>query len=270
MSPDHDPSRREALVGLTGLVAAAGPAGGPSLFLVPGDGPTAGWSDFARHRAAGTAPGLDFAATVGSLVYPMAEGIVVVSTFDRISGHVVVLDHAPWQTRYAHMEQRLVSVGERVPRARPLGRAGASGLGAGLGPHLHVDLHVELVYRYLLDRTDGVEVGPHLWFDPVSFAAEHAIDAFGNRTLPWPGDRGRALDAVHRHDALVAARRLRAWLPPGFSPDPDPAFPSAATPQDLRFRGRIRAAVGDPEPRIQAALRAWVAVRPALTSPVGR
>jgi len=89
----------------------------------------------AMHR------GIDIANEQGVPVIAPAAGIVTFAEFDGAFGRVVVLDHGYGiRTRYAHMAELAVRLGDRVERGARIGSVGNSG--RSTGPHLHYEVDV--------------------------------------------------------------------------------------------------------------------------------
>jgi murein DD-endopeptidase MepM/ murein hydrolase activator NlpD len=87
--------------------------------------------------------GLDFVAAVGKNVYSTGDGTV---TFVQISrtgyGNEIVIDHAfGFGSRYAHLDQVLVTEGQKIKRGQVIGKVGQSG--RATGPHLHYEVLYE-------------------------------------------------------------------------------------------------------------------------------
>jgi murein DD-endopeptidase MepM/ murein hydrolase activator NlpD len=87
--------------------------------------------------------GLDFVAAVGKNVYATGDGTV---TFVQISrtgyGNEIVIDHAfGFGSRYAHLDQVLVTEGQKIKRGQVIGKVGQSG--RATGPHLHYEVLYE-------------------------------------------------------------------------------------------------------------------------------
>jgi len=98
--------------------------------------------------------GLDFVAPIGTNVYATGDGTV---TFQQISrtgyGNEIVIDHAfGFGSRYDHLDQILVSLGQKIKRGQLIGKVGRSG--RSTGPHLHY----EVLY-------EGKPVNPAFYFD---------------------------------------------------------------------------------------------------------
>ncbi len=83
--------------------------------------------------------GVDLRAAYGQEVQAAGSGRVVFSGEQRGYGTTVVVEHANGtRSRYAHLSAALVSKGERVDSATPVGRAGHSG--RATGTHLHFEV----------------------------------------------------------------------------------------------------------------------------------
>jgi murein DD-endopeptidase MepM/ murein hydrolase activator NlpD len=94
--------------------------------------------------------GLDIAAPYGSVIRPVAPGIVVFTGRYEGFGNLVVVKHGNDLTsHYAHCWGVKVKVGQLVTKATPLGFVGSSG--RATGPHLHLEV-----------RFKGASVDP-LW-----------------------------------------------------------------------------------------------------------
>jgi len=107
-------------------------------------------------------PGIDFAASIGTPVYATADGkVAVVDVKFSGYGKLVEIDHGfGYRTRYAHMHDFAVSVGQNVKRGDLIGYVGNTGLSTA--PHLHYEVHI-----------NGVQVDPvHYFFNDLT-AAEY-------------------------------------------------------------------------------------------------
>ena len=83
--------------------------------------------------------GLDFDAEPGSDIKVVAGGVVVWSGERAGYGNVVDVDHGNgYMTRYAHNQQNLVRVGERVRFGQVIGKVGSTG--RSTGPHCHFEV----------------------------------------------------------------------------------------------------------------------------------
>ena len=85
--------------------------------------------------------GVDMVADTGTPVYAAADGVVTVSEADATFGNWVEIDHGAgadghrWTTRYAHMDDRSVQVGQTVQAGELVGHVGSTG--QSTGNHLH-------------------------------------------------------------------------------------------------------------------------------------
>lgn len=88
--------------------------------------------------------GVDIAADAGTPVYAAADGVVTVSEADATFGNWVEIDHGTsadghrWTTRYAHMDDRSVQMGQTVQAGELVGHVGSTG--QSTGPHLHFEV----------------------------------------------------------------------------------------------------------------------------------
>jgi murein DD-endopeptidase MepM/ murein hydrolase activator NlpD len=83
--------------------------------------------------------GIDISVPVGTPIQPVDSGTVTFAGEKGGYGLLVEIDHGNGLTsRYAHLSELLVRVGEEVASGRPLGLAGQTGLATG--PHLHLEI----------------------------------------------------------------------------------------------------------------------------------
>ena len=83
--------------------------------------------------------GIDIDAAEGTPVFPSLEGEVVFAGDRGGYGKVVIVEHGDGlQTRYAHLQQVDVEVGEWLDGGSHLGSVGSTG--RSTGPHLHLEV----------------------------------------------------------------------------------------------------------------------------------
>lgn len=86
--------------------------------------------------------GLDFSAPMGAAVLATAPGTVVVAGRKGSYGRMVEIDHGfGIRTRYAHLKEITVKVGETVGYRARIGKLGTSG--RSTGPHVHYEILVD-------------------------------------------------------------------------------------------------------------------------------
>lgn len=146
-------------------------------------------------------PGVDYGTPVGTPITASADGVVAQIGNDKAGwGNYVLIDHGGVSTRYAHLSQVLVRMGQHIRRGQIIGKSGglkgAAGSGNSTGPHLHAE-----VIR------GGKTVNPQgffgkagsflssLWKDGVNFAkgaigmltgnSKAATNAFSHITNPF-------------------------------------------------------------------------------------
>lgn len=99
--------------------------------------------------------GLDIAAAPGSPVYAPADGVVTFASYDEGYGKLVSIDHGYGvSTRFGHMSQIYVQVGQRIGKWDVLGAVGNTG--RSTGPHLHYEVRINGTpvdpINYILDE----------------------------------------------------------------------------------------------------------------------
>jgi len=118
------------------------------LASTPSIWPTRGWvtSDFGTRIDPYTAErrmhqGLDIATPHGQPVYSPSDGTVVFAGTEGGYGKVLVLDHGYGvKTRYGHLSEVFVHLGDRIRRGDKVAAVGNTG--RSTGPHLHYEVRV--------------------------------------------------------------------------------------------------------------------------------
>ncbi|MFC2089948.1 M23 family metallopeptidase [Bacteroidota bacterium] len=90
--------------------------------------------------------GVDLAGQIGIEVHATGDGIVKVAELNRHGyGKEVIIDHGfGYTSRYAHLNDILVSEGDMIKRGQRIGTLGNSG--RSTGPHLHYELRQDNKY----------------------------------------------------------------------------------------------------------------------------
>ncbi|MEO8435024.1 MAG: peptidoglycan DD-metalloendopeptidase family protein [Pyrinomonadaceae bacterium] len=100
-----------------------------------GRGNPFGGSSFEFHT------GQDIDAPWGAPVVAAATGRVIIAGWQHGYGQVVYIDHGSGlTTRYGHLSQIAVKVGQNILRGENLGRVGSTG--RSTGPHLHYEVRI--------------------------------------------------------------------------------------------------------------------------------
>ncbi len=85
--------------------------------------------------------GQDIDAAYGTTVLVAASGTVTIAGWQRGYGNVVYVDHgAGLSTRYGHLSQIEVKIGQTVTRGQAIGLVGSTG--RSTGPHLHYEVRI--------------------------------------------------------------------------------------------------------------------------------
>ena len=118
------------------------------LLHIPSIWPTRGWvtSGFGYRVSPFTSAtsfheGLDISANVGTPVYSPGDGTVVFVGDREGYGKIVVVNHGfGIMTRYAHLADYRVQLGDRLQRGDPIGSVGRTG--RTTGSHLHYEVRI--------------------------------------------------------------------------------------------------------------------------------
>jgi murein DD-endopeptidase MepM/ murein hydrolase activator NlpD len=122
-----------------------------SLISIPVRKPVVGESDIVSGFGVRIDPflsrpamhtGLDFRAEIGDPVQVTANGTVTAAGWSGGYGKMVEVDHGNgFATRYGHMSEIDVKVGQQVKIGQSLGKVGTTG--RSTGPHLHYETRIE-------------------------------------------------------------------------------------------------------------------------------
>jgi murein DD-endopeptidase MepM/ murein hydrolase activator NlpD len=103
--------------------------------------------------------GMDIRAPKGTPVKCTADGRVAFVGWDFGYGKVVLIDHIWFQTKYCHLDEYRVTVGQKVERGDIIGTCGRTGRTSGI--HLHYEVHVA-----------GKPVDPKDYFLPTTICVD--------------------------------------------------------------------------------------------------
>jgi murein DD-endopeptidase MepM/ murein hydrolase activator NlpD len=97
--------------------------------------------------------GIDFRGDTGEPIRVTASGTVMSAGWSGGYGRMVEVDHGNGlSTRYGHLSEIDVKIGQSLKAGRPVGRLGSTG--RSTGPHLHYET-----------RLDGEAVDPHKFLE---------------------------------------------------------------------------------------------------------
>ncbi|WP_138205216.1 M23 family metallopeptidase [Haloimpatiens lingqiaonensis] len=83
--------------------------------------------------------GIDIASAIGSPIYAAYAGTITFSGWQDGYGKIVIIDHGNGlETRYAHCNELLVKVGDKVEENNIIAKVGNTG--RSTGPHLHFEV----------------------------------------------------------------------------------------------------------------------------------
>ena len=112
--------------------------------------------------------GVDYAATTGTPVRTVGEGVIDFAGVQHGFGNVVMVKHRSNQTTvYAHLSRIDVKKGQRVQQGQRVGAVGATGWATG--PHLHFEFRVNGVHR------DPLQIARQSATTPISAATRPAF-----------------------------------------------------------------------------------------------
>ena len=83
--------------------------------------------------------GVDFVAPLGTPVICTADGVKDKAEFQKGYGNMVFVRHGEeYATLYEHLQEFIVSLGQKVEKGQVIGYLGESGI--SIGPHLHYEV----------------------------------------------------------------------------------------------------------------------------------
>ncbi|MDL5245641.1 M23 family metallopeptidase [Leptospira weilii] len=86
--------------------------------------------------------GVDFKGAVGTPIYAINDGTVILSRPMYYEGNLTVIDHGlEVYSLYMHQSELNVKVGDKVKKGNQIGKVGSTGMSTG--PHLHLGLRVQ-------------------------------------------------------------------------------------------------------------------------------
>lgn len=85
--------------------------------------------------------GIDLSAPLGTSVQAVGSGVVVFAQEQGSYGNLVIINHSNGlQSRYAHLQDIKISVGEEIAKGDLIGTVGATGTPTVNQPHLHFEI----------------------------------------------------------------------------------------------------------------------------------
>ena len=135
----REPVTREIYVGTKQYPTSYSSLAGSGAFIRPISG---GYTSCAYGGYRGhVGVDLTMSGAYGKAVYASAGGTVVQAGWSGGYGIMVKVRHSNgYETWYAHMSSKLVSVGDKVTQGQQIGRIGSTG--NSTGPHLHFELRI--------------------------------------------------------------------------------------------------------------------------------
>lgn len=84
--------------------------------------------------------GTDYSATVGTEVFPLADGKVIWKGTSPIVGQAIFIEHPKLglASSYFHLNETQVEIGDSVSIKKPIAKTGSTGRSSG--PHLHLEV----------------------------------------------------------------------------------------------------------------------------------
>ncbi|MAJ87837.1 MAG: peptidase M23 [Porticoccaceae bacterium] len=125
------------------------------------------------HKKIKAHRGVDYAAPRGTPVYAAGKGKVVESSFSKPNGNFVFIQHGQtYMTKYLHLDQRKVEVGQSISQGKVIGTVGSTGYSTG--PHLHYEFLVNGVHQnprtVELPKANPIDDSERERFDKISKA----------------------------------------------------------------------------------------------------
>ncbi len=135
----REPVTRELYVGTKNYPNSFSSLAGSGAFIRPISGgfTSCAYGGYPGHKGVD----LTMSGAYGKAIYASASGTVIQAGWSGGYGIMVKLRHSNgYETWYAHMSSKLVSVGDKVVQGQQIGRIGSTG--NSTGPHLHFELRI--------------------------------------------------------------------------------------------------------------------------------
>lgn len=147
--------------------------------------------------------GIDYGNPTGTPVYAVAEGVVVVSGYDDLSGNKIAIKHRDdYVSYYMHLSARSVGVGAKVSARQPIGKVGSTG--RSTGPHLHFGFK-DNKGRWINPATKTMIATPKLKGERLAMLQSQVVDIRKEVELTFAAPAVKANDTT---DVMVHMRQL--------------------------------------------------------------
>jgi len=100
--------------------------------------------------------GVDLALAKGEKIYSVADGKVIVASYNKTSGNFVTISHGKTNSSYAHLSKKLVNKGAKVKAGQAIGLVGSTG--SATGNHLHFIMRDVVKGKWIPRAPTGVEM----------------------------------------------------------------------------------------------------------------
>ena len=107
-------------------------------------------------RGGGFHNGVDFAVPMREPILSASSGRVIRATWQESYGYYIIIQHDGFCTLYAHLDEMLVDVGDKVDYRQKIGLCGSTG--RSTGPHLHFEIREGDYFDDFWDRYDGTDI----------------------------------------------------------------------------------------------------------------
>ena len=101
--------------------------------------------------------GVDLVAPLGTPVVAPANGVVITTKRSATYGNLIEIKHEDFVSRFGHLQEFTVKIGDRVAQGEIIGKLGNSGQSSGA--HLHYEIHDKK--NKSLDPTQFMVVSSH-------------------------------------------------------------------------------------------------------------
>jgi len=154
--------------------------------------------------------GIDIPKPIGTKLYAIADGKVVISKADNGgvnvgAGYYIVIDHGNYQSRYCHMRELSLSVGTKVKAGDVIGYSGSTG--ASTGPHLHFEIRLGIYNPSNFWAVDDKKKYLNAT-EPVKFLKENIMDLSWEEIIQISADKPEL--SINAIDTIVNISKLKS------------------------------------------------------------